>query len=225
MDTTALRDELLVAALPNVPFDGWGQKSLGYAAEAVGVDHMVAEGAFPGGAMDLVAHFSDWTDRQMLAAMAHRRDHAAADSGPADDAAHLTEALRVRLEILQTHKDAVRRSLALLAMPANAALSARLLYRGVDAVCRAAGDGKTDFTFYIHRGLLAGVAAAATLYWLNDKSDDHEATWSFIDRRVRSMLAVERRLAGAGRLARLAEAPFRLAASVQNRRRRRAAGA
>ncbi len=219
MDTTALRDELLEAALPNVPFDGWGQKSLGYAAETVGVEPIAAESAFPGGALDMVAHFSDWADRRMTAAVADGAGSQGADDQAADDASRFSAVLRARLEILQPHKDAVRRSLALLAMPTNAALSTRLLYRAVDAICHVAGGGQTDFTFYIRRGLIAGVAAGATLYWLNDKSDDNEDTWSFIERRMRSALAAERRLAGAGSLGRVAEAPFRLLAGLRSRRR------
>ncbi|MCB9947614.1 MAG: COQ9 family protein [Rhodospirillaceae bacterium] len=212
MDTTALKDELLTAALPNIPFDGWSRHSLGYAAETVGVDPDVAAAAFPDGLGDLLAHFGDWADRQMLAAM-----EAAPEAG--DDAGQrLLAALRARFDCLAPYKDAVRRAVALLALPVNAGISTRLMYRTVDALCLAAGDTATDFSFYTRRWLLAGVVGAATLYWLNDKSDDHEDTWAFLARRIGSMQAAERGLARAGSLGSLAEAPFRLAARLRARR-------
>ena len=69
-------------------------------------------------------------------------------------------------------------------MPQNAALAARLLYKTVDAIWYAIGDRSTDFNFYTKRGLLAGVYSATLFYWLNDKSEGGQATWTFLDRRI-----------------------------------------
>jgi len=74
--------------------------------------------------------------------------------------------------------------LAFLALPANLTLGPRLLYRTVDTLWHAAGDRASDFSFYTKRGLLAGIYAATTLYWLDDKSPDHVATAAFVDRRI-----------------------------------------
>ena len=48
----------------------------------------------------------------------------------------------------------------------------------------AAGDASTDFSFYTKRATLAGVAAAATLYWLEDRSPGFADTQAFIERRL-----------------------------------------
>ncbi|MBE9554462.1 MAG: COQ9 family protein, partial [Proteobacteria bacterium] len=65
-DSLLLRDELLLAMLPHVPFDGWTATALRRGAEEAGIDPAGAGEAFPGGAVDMVEHFSDWSDRRML---------------------------------------------------------------------------------------------------------------------------------------------------------------
>src|SRR3546814_4167977 len=60
-------------------------------------------------------------------------------------------AVRLRLEMAERHKEAVRRALAFLALPGNAGLAVRSLYRTVDAIWWACGDRSTDFNFYTMR--------------------------------------------------------------------------
>ena len=79
--------------------------------------------------------------------------------------------MRTRLEILKPHKEAARRAAAFLSLPLNAALGAKLLYRTVDAMWRAAGDTSTDFNFYTKRAILAGVYASTLMRWFNDTSE------------------------------------------------------
>ena len=68
----------------------------------------------------------------------------------------------------------------------------RLLYKTVDAMWYAAGDTSTDFNFYTKRATLAGVYSSTLLYWLNDRSEGNEATWSFLDRRIEDVMRFEK---------------------------------
>ncbi|MFP3386462.1 COQ9 family protein, partial [Tritonibacter sp. SIMBA_163] len=79
-------------------------------------------------------------------------------------------AVRLRLEQNEQHQEALRRALSYLAMPQNAGLSLKLLYRTVDAIWIAAGDASSDYYFYSKRALLAGVYSSTLLYWLEDRS-------------------------------------------------------
>jgi ubiquinone biosynthesis protein COQ9 len=72
------------------------------------------------------------------------------------------------------------------------ALGLRLLYDTVDAIWYAAGDTATDFNFYTKRALLAGVYAATTLCWLEDRSREMEETHAFLDRRINDIMAIPR---------------------------------
>ncbi len=172
-------DELLLATLAHVPFDGWTKAALRRGAADAGIDEETALRAFPDAAADLVACYSAYADRMMLAELARR------DLSALGMTERIATAVRIRLEQAAPHREAVRRSLAVLAQPQNAALGARCLYRTVDAIWREAGDTATDWNFYSKRGLLAGVYGASVLYWLADGSEDFADTWSFLDRRLR----------------------------------------
>jgi ubiquinone biosynthesis protein COQ9 len=104
------------------------------------------------------------------------------------------------LQILVPHREAVRRSLTLMALPQNLPLGATLLYEVVDTLWHAAGDSSTDFNFYTKRGLLAGVYAATTLYWLDDRSEGNAATEAFLERRLAEVQAIPRLKSAATRL-------------------------
>ena len=49
----------------------------------------------------------------------------------------------------------------------------------------------------VRRAILGAVYSASLLYWLDDDSDDHEATWAFIDRRIDSIMKFEKTKASA----------------------------
>lgn len=186
MDDTQKKDALLLALLPAVPFDGWTRAAMRGAAARAGLDEEVAEILFPKGPRDVVAWFSRWADRQTLAALTPRKMQRLRTSE------RVALGVRTRLQTLLPYREAVRRSLALMALPQNLPLGARLLYETVDTLWHAAGDTSTDFNFYTKRGLLAGVYAATTLYWLDDHSDGHAATNAFLERRLAEVLAIPR---------------------------------
>ena len=171
------RQQLIEAILPDVPFDGWTRRALRQAARRAGIPEDEALALFHRGAADMVAEFSRWADREMLRRL-----------GAADQPASLSEgvalALRLRFEALLPWREAVRRGLAVLAMPTNAPLAMRMLYDTVDAIWRGLGDRPIDFSFYTKRASLAGIQAAATLYWLDDRSPEFADTLTFIDRRL-----------------------------------------
>src|SRR5207237_5669709 len=93
-------------------------------------------------------------------------------------------AVRLRLSANTAHREAIRRALTILALPVNAPLATRLLYRTVDAVWYATGDRSTDYNFYTKRMLLAGVYGTTLLYWINDKSPDSTETSPFLARQI-----------------------------------------
>ena len=197
-EETARRAALVEAVLPDVPFDGWSRPAVVAAARRLGWDEAELDALFPGGVREVVAEFSRSADRRMLAALAER------NLAAMKVRERVAAAAWTRLALLEPHREAVRRALALLALPQNAPLALRLLYDTVDAIWYAAGDTATDFNFYTKRGLLSGVVLATTLYWLEDKSEGGQATWAFLDRRIGAVL----RLGGAIGKARAAAERF-----------------
>jgi ubiquinone biosynthesis protein COQ9 len=101
-------------------------------------------------------------------------------------------AVKTRIAILRPHKEAARRAAAFLSLPPHAPLAAKLLYRTVDAIWRAAGDTATDFNFYSKRGILAGVYTATLLRWFNDASEDEGPTDAFLAARIENVMQFEK---------------------------------
>ena len=183
-DDTALKMKIVLAMLPDVPFEGWSRAALRKAAAKLGHDETEIDSLFPGGVRDAVACFSAWADRETEKALARKKLETLKIRE------RIALGVRTRLDILTPHREAVRRMLAFLALPANLPLAARLLYRTTDAIWFAAGDRATDFSFYTKRGLLAGVYASTSLYWLDDKSKDLDATSAFLDRRIDEVMRI-----------------------------------
>lgn len=184
MDMQVVRDQILLATLTHVPFDGWTQTALRMGVADAGLDPDMGPRAFPGGMMDLFAHFSDFSDRRMLAQL----NALDLDSMRVRD--RIAAGVRLRLEALAPHREAVRRGLSFLALPMHAPLALRLTYNTVNAIWYAAGDRSADFNFYTKRGLLAPVYATTVLYWLNDTSEDFADTWDYLDRRLGDVLKI-----------------------------------
>jgi ubiquinone biosynthesis protein COQ9 len=177
------RDAAIEAALPNVPFDGWTRTALRRGLASIGASPDDAELLFPGGGADMIEAFCDWADRRM--------EQGAAKIDPALPLHRRVRAVIVlRLEQNRPYKEAIRRALALLALPGHARLASVCTARTVDTIWHTAGDRSTDFSWYTKRAILTAVYAPTVFFWLRDSSDDDAATLAFLDRR----------LAGVGRI-------------------------
>lgn len=187
------RDALIGAALAHVPFDGWSMTALRAGARDLELEAETVLQEFPGGVADAIRYFSRQADRHMLDEMAN------ADLEGLRIHERVALAVETRLAFLEPHREAVHRGLTWLALPQNAMLGARLLYRTVDDIWYAVGDRSADFSFYTKRGLLAGVVGSTTLFWLDDRSADGAETTAFLHRRLADVMKIHgarKRLAG-----------------------------
>ena len=172
------RQKLIEASLPHVAFDGWTLAAIRAGAADAGIAEVEARNAFPGGPAELLEAFSREIDRHMLVEL-EKRD--LAEMRVRD---RIYTGVRVRLELLAPHREAIQRALSFLALPIHAPLASQCLYRTVDAIWHAAGDTSTDYNFYTKRLLLSGVYSSTVLFWLNDRSEGQAETWAFLDRRI-----------------------------------------
>jgi ubiquinone biosynthesis protein COQ9 len=184
-DSSGLRDRLLQASLPHVSFDGWSAAALRAGARDMGMEDGIVADIFPSGGRDLLTAFSRAVDRRMVETVA------GADLIALRIHERVALAVEARFEVLSLHREAVRCGLSFLALPQNALLGTRLLYKTVDDIWYAIGDRPPDFSFYTKRGLLAGVVASTTLFWLDDDSEDRLATSAFIQRRLADVMKIQ----------------------------------
>ena len=185
-----IRAALADGVAENAAFDGWHADAVRAAAAAHGIDADVALLAFPGGASDMIDAWFAHVDRAMLERL------------PAETLAamkirdRITALVEARLEIVAPNREALRRALAILAMPQNLALGARLGWRAADVMWRAAGDTATDYNHYTKRTILGGVYAATVQVFLGDESDGHADTRAFLARRIDGIMRFEKAKAG-----------------------------
>lgn len=200
--TDALRDRLLDAMLPNVPFDGWSVNCINHAAKDLGIDPALARNAFPRGALDAISLHSTRADQRMVAALQAR------DLAQVKVRDRITLAVRLRLEQCEEEREAVRRAVQFLALPTGGPVAARLLYKTVDAIWHGIGDASTDFSFYTKRAILAGVYSATLAYWLQDDSEGRAKTWEFLDRRIGDVMNIYKVRARVEPLLKAVPSPF-----------------
>ena len=161
------------------------ENALAAAAAELGIDSEEARHAFPGGPVALVTYHAAYADRRMEDALAE------ADLAAMRVRERIAHAVRIRLEQNAAHREAIRAALPILAQPVNGPQALASLYRTVDTFWFAVGDRTTDFGFYTKRALLAGVYLSTLLYWLNDGSEDSQATWGFLDRRIADVMRIQ----------------------------------
>ena len=111
-------------------------------------------------------------------------------------------------------REAVRRALAILAMPQNVPLALRIGWRTADLMWRIAGDTSTDFNHYTKRMTLGAVYGSTLLVWLDDQSEGWSDTAAFLDRRIDDVMQFEKFKARLARLVRAAAEPFALPRSA-----------
>ena len=185
-----LADRLAPEIAANAAFDGWGDEALALAAEAAGVDAGVAKLAFPNGAVDMIDRWFASVDRAMLANLP---PEALAAIKVRERIAALVEA---RFATVAPDREALRRAVAVLALPQNLARAGRLGWRTVDTIWRAAGDKSTDYNYYTKRGILLGVYGATVSVFLDDESEDFADTRAFLGRRIDGIMRFEKAKAG-----------------------------
>ncbi|MBD3625188.1 MAG: COQ9 family protein [Rhodobacteraceae bacterium] len=186
-DTVAqARRSVLEAALPNVAFDGWTDRTLAEATRESGVEPKLSRMAFPRGGVDLALAFH------------HANDDALADRLATADLAgmrfsdRVAHAVALRLEIVAPQREAVRRAAALFALPIHAADGARAVWHTADTIWTALGDSSDDLNWYTKRMTLSAVYSSCVLYWLGDDSPGQIDTRSFIDRRIDDVMQFEK---------------------------------
>ncbi len=183
-------DELRFALAPAIAdaavFDGWSDEALASASGIEGVDPDVARLAYPGGAMDMIAAWIASVDAAMFAAL------------PPDKLAALKIRERIRslvqarLDAIAGREEALRRALAIMAMPQNVVRAGKLGWASADAMWRLAGDTATDYNHYTKRAILASIYAATLGVFVDDESEGKGETRAFLDRRIEGVMRFEK---------------------------------
>lgn len=184
-------EALVDAALGHVPFDGMNDRALQAAARDLDVPQQMLRVWFPQGGASLAAAYHRRGDRALADWIAANPLH-----GRFRD--RVATALWQRLELADP--ELVRAGAAVLALPQNAGLAARLVWETADVIWDGLGDRSDDVNWYSKRATLSGVIGSTVLYWLGDDSDGHADTREFMDRRIDNVMQFEKLKTSARRL-------------------------
>jgi ubiquinone biosynthesis protein COQ9 len=181
-----LRRRIALAVGENAVFDGWARAAVDSAAGQLGIDPVQARLAFPKRQAAMIDCYIQEVDQALDA------------SFTADDLAAMKIREKVRslvwrrLEIMAPAREAIRRALAILAMPQNVPLAIRVSWRTADLMWRKAGDTSTDFNHYTKRMTLGALYGSTLLVWLDDQSEGWVDTAAFLDRRIEDVMKFEK---------------------------------
>ena len=134
----------------------------------------------------------------MIAAWIASVDLAMAAALPAESLAAMKIRERIRalvwarLGAIAGREEALRRAMAIMAMPQNVVRSGKLGWASADAMWRLAGDTATDYNHYTKRALLAGIYAATLAVFVDDESEGKADTAAFLDRRIENVMQFEK---------------------------------
>ena len=181
-----IRQRLALAVGENAVFDGWSRTAIETAADQLGIDRAQARLAFPKNPADMIDVYTAGVDRALEEHFIPERL----------EGLKIREKIRSivwqRLEIMGPAREAVRRALAILAMPQNLPLAMRIGWRSADIMWRIAGDTSTDYNHYTKRMTLGAIYASTLLVWLDDQGEGWRETADFLDRRIDDVMRFEK---------------------------------
>jgi ubiquinone biosynthesis protein COQ9 len=181
-----LRRRLALTVGENAVFDGWTQQAVDAAAAQLGVDPVQARLAMPKTQAAMIDVYTQEVDRALELWFTPERLAGL----------KIREKIRAlvwrRLEIQAPAREAIRRALAILAMPQNVPLGLRISWRAADQMWRIAGDTSTDFNHYTKRVTLGAVYGSTLVAWLDDQSDGSGDSAAFLDRRIDDVMQFEK---------------------------------
>lgn len=186
MTLDELRLELAGDIAASAVFDGWSEEAVKNAAAARGVDPNVARIAFEGGATDMIAAWIASIDAAMAAAVPTESLEGVSIRD------RIRRLVQFRLDALAGKEEALKRALAIMAMPQNVSASLRRGWQSADVMWRLAGDTATDYNHYTKRATLSGIYAATLAVFADDHSEGKAETRAFLDRRIDEVMRFEK---------------------------------
>lgn len=183
-------DEIRIALAPaigrNAAFDGWTPAAVAAAANEIGVDPDVAALAVKGNSMTLIDAWIDGIDLELARRLPPETLNAMKIR------ARITALLATFMEIMAPDREALRRAMAIMAMPQNLAKATKIGWRSADRMWRLAGDSASDFNHYTKRMTLSAVYGSLLVVFVNDESEDFADSRAFLDRRIDNVMQFEK---------------------------------
>ncbi|GJN31732.1 hypothetical protein PR202_gb20167 [Eleusine coracana subsp. coracana] len=176
---------------------GWSESAMVAGARDVGVSPAIV-GAFPRKEAALVEFFMDDCLQQLIDRV---------DAGEGEQlknlilSERLSKLVRMRLEMQAPYISKWPQALSIQSQPANVSTSLKQRAVLVDEMWHAAGDAGSDIDWYVKRTVLGGIYSTSEVYMLTDNSPEFRDTWTFVNRRIKDALDLQKTFQEAAYLA------------------------
>ncbi|OAY76434.1 Ubiquinone biosynthesis protein COQ9, mitochondrial [Ananas comosus] len=179
---------VLRAALPHVVRLGWSESAMIAGARDVGVSPSIV-GTFPrkeAALVEVINFFMDYCLERLVGRIDSEEGDKLKDLILSD---RLSKLIRMRLEMQVPYASKWPQALS--------------IQRGVlvDEIWHAAGDAGLDIDWYVKRTVLGGIYSTSEVYMVTDNSPELGDTWTFVDRRIKDALDLEKTVQEAANLA------------------------
>ncbi len=193
-DLQSIKDKILLAMIPDVSTRGWSWEAAQGASMAEGFQDGMCKAVFPEGLSDVVTHFSDLVDREMM------KQLDIMDTTNMRVRERIQTAILTRFDVLESMgaRSATKTAMSFWAFPTRVLQGQRVLWRSADRIWKWAGDTAQDYNRYTKRGLLSSLMMGTTLVWLDDRSDDKQVTKAFLERRIENIMEIGRAIGTIG---------------------------
>ena len=160
--------------------EGWNIDTFNKTKKRLKLDSSIINDNFPNKLDDLILFFNSFINNKVLIFYKKKRIKNSIRL-------KILTSLKIRFEILNKNKNAIKQSLIYLAKPTNQILSTKLIYKIVDFTWNSIGDKSKDINFYTKRAILAAIYSSAIIIWLNDKTDNLDKTSMFLEKSIMNM--------------------------------------
>ncbi|CAN6306321.1 unnamed protein product [Urochloa humidicola] len=191
------QEKVLRASLLHVPRMGWSESAMVAGARDVGISPAIV-GAFPRKEAALVEFFMDDCLQQLMDRI---------DAGEGEQlknlilSERLSKLVRMRLEMQAPYISKWPQALSIQSQPANVSTSLKQRAVLVDEIWHAAGDVGSDIDWHVKRTVLGGIYSTSEVYMLTDNSPEFRDTWTFVNRRIKDALDLQKTFQEAAYLA------------------------
>ncbi|KAG5893788.1 hypothetical protein JTB14_005453 [Gonioctena quinquepunctata] len=176
-----IKNKILAASLPFVPELGWSKDAISKGAQCAGYPG-VSHGMFSRGGAELLHFFQTSSNSKLVETLKKLQDEN--KEHPILPGHFAEKAIQARLKMMAPYIKKWPQAIAIMSLPPNVPNSLATLLTMVDDICYYAGDRSVDFNWYLRRLGIAGVYKATELYMMQDKSEEFQATWTFLNRRL-----------------------------------------
>lgn len=177
-----IKTQILDAGLQHVQSLGWSRAALQAGAKQLGYPP-TSSSVVPHADIGLVLHQYRTANHRLEQEMQKQVEASRAQSQPIKVGPFLKQNIVNRLRMNIPYMNKWPEALAIRAHPMNAPESLCLALELVDGLWHFAGDKATDVNWYTKRLSLLAIYKSTEVAMMQDKSEDYNDTWKFLERR------------------------------------------